>query len=881
MRTDAAAPVRLVDYRPPAFAIPETRLDIALDGARTVVRARLTVERREAGEAPLELDGERLELIAVTVDGRRLSPGDYTHDDTSLVIPGLGERAIVETEVAFSPKDNTALSGIYLSQNRLFSQCEPEGFRRITYFLDRPDILSRFEVRLEGDHERFPHLLSNGNRVDAAVLPNGRHWALWRDPFPKPSYLFATVAGAFDVLEDSFTTRSGRRVELRLYSDPGDKNRLLYALDALKRAMRWDEEQFGREYDLDLFMIVAVRDFNFGAMENKGLNIFNSSLLLADPDAASDLDYERIESVVAHEYFHNWTGNRITCRDWFQLCLKEGLTVYRDQAFSADQRGHAIQRIKSVRRLRSVQFAEDAGPLAHPVRPGEYMKIDNFYTATVYEKGAELIHVLRNLIGDNAFRLGMDLYFERFDGQAATMEDFISCFADASSQDLSAFLAWYGQAGTPVVTVDAAHDPAAETLTLTLRQDTPPTPGQPEKAPVAIPVRVGALDSDGASLRLRLAGEGVPVNAPVDALEHTLVLTDREQTWRFERMAAAPTLSVLRSFSAPVILDMDEPQEAVALRARADTDAFNQWEARQTLARRALRAMLAGEDADAQKAAAAFADAVGETVRARGVSDGLKALALTPPDEMEIAQLATPFDPEAVRAARTWLSRAIAAAAPLEDILYAPRHPFVTDPAAADARALRNAALVRLADHAPDDAAQRAQAQLDEADNLTDRLAALAALDIAGAEGLDSALAAFHARWRDQPLIIDKWFALQASTRRSDAAARVAALLSHPDYDDRTPNRVRAVVGAFAFANLSGFHSADGAGYALIRDQLMRLDARNPVLAARLAGAFEVWPRLEPSRAAKARNVLKALQGEASLSDNTREIVTKMLGGGD
>ncbi len=875
MRTDAAQPVRLVDYRPPAFTITDTQLDIALDGDRTIVRARLAVERRDASDEPLTLDGERLELIAVSVDGQPLSPDAYTHDETSLVIPGLGERAVVETEVAFSPKDNTALSGIYLSQDRLFSQCEPEGFRRITYFLDRPDILSRFEVRLEGDRERFPHLLSNGNLVDSGASSDGRHWALWRDPFPKPSYLFATVAGGFDVLEDSFTTRSGRNVDLKLYSDPGDKARLTYALDALKRAMRWDEETFGREYDLDLFMIVAVRDFNFGAMENKGLNIFNSSLLLADPDTASDLDYERIESVVAHEYFHNWTGNRITCRDWFQLCLKEGLTVYRDQAFSADQRGHAIQRIKGVRRLRSVQFAEDGGPLAHPVRPGEYMKIDNFYTATVYEKGAELIHVLRNIIGDTAFAHGMDMYFERFDGQAATMEDFIGCFADASGQDLSAFLAWYGQAGTPVVTVEATHDAADKTLSVTLRQTTPPTPGQADKAPVAIPVRLGALGPDGESLRLVREDEA----AHADAFDHTLVLTEAEQTWRFNAVASTPTLSVLRNFSAPVNLDMDEPEDALALRARADTDAFNQWEARQTLGRRALRATLSGDDAAAERAAAAYAAAVGDTVRARGVSDGLKALALTPPDEMEIAQLATPFDPDAVRAARTWLSRTIAEAAPLEAVLDTPRHPFVTDPAAADARALRNAALMRLADLTPNAAAERAQAQLDGADNLTDRLTALAALDVAGADSLEDALAAFHARWRDQPLIIDKWFALQASTRRAGAAARVAALLEHPDYDARTPNRVRAVVGAFAFGNLTGFHSADGAGYALIREQLLTLDARNPVLAARLAGAFEVWPRLEPGRAAQARATLEALQSETALSENTREIVTKMLGG--
>jgi aminopeptidase N len=873
MRTETPQPIRLEDYRPPAFLVDEAALSFLLDPDRTVVRSRLNMRRTGATGGPLRLDGEAIELIGVRVDGLTLSPRDYVCDEAGLTLSGLPDAFTLEIETAFSPRQNTALSGIYLSSERIFSQCEAEGFRRITYFLDRPDVLARYSVRIEADKARFPTLLSNGNLHDSGDLPEGRHFAEWRDPFPKPSYLFALVGGGFDRLDGEFTTVSGRTIPLHLYVDPGDASRAAYALDALQRAMAWDEQAFGREYDLDLFMIVAVRDFNFGAMENKGLNIFNSSLLLADPETATDADYEAIESVVAHEYFHNWTGNRITCRDWFQLCLKEGLTVFRDQEFSADQRGHALARIKQVRQLRMRQFPEDAGPLAHPVRPSSYLKIDNFYTATVYEKGAEVIRMLREIIGADDFRAGMDLYFERLDGSAATVEEFVACFAEASGRDLSEFMTWYEQAGTPHLRIAATWDAGAGELTLTASQRTSPTPGQAEKRPLPIPLRLGLIGGDGSALPVRLHGENV-AEAP---LERTLVLEGESATWRLVGLEEPPVPSLLRGFSAPVVVETPPDAASLARIATSDSDWFNRWEAGQTTFRRALVALARGE------MAAPGSDVIDSLDGAldEALDPGFAAQALWIPDEVELAQHLEPYDPSVARTARrkvrTLAAQALRAKLEAAYARMQDGGPYAADAASAGRRALRNACLGLLAELGPDVGGALAEAQLAAADNLTDRLAALAALDLSGSPALDSALGTLYERWRAKPLALDKWFAIQARSTRPDALQRVERLLAHPDYDGRTPNRVRAVLGVFAVMNPVAFHDEAGEGHRLFTDQVLEVDRRNPALSARLFGAFEIWPKLEPKRRASARTALERVRGAEGVSKNLYEIAARAL----
>jgi aminopeptidase N len=873
MRTETPQPVRLEDYRPPVFLVDEAELAFQLDPDRTLVRSRLRMRRIGPAGAPLRLDGEAIELLGVRVDELTLSPREYVRDATGLLLSGLPDAFTLDIETAFSPRDNTALSGIYLSNERIFSQCEAEGFRRITYFLDRPDVLARYCVRIEGDKAHFPIMLSNGNLVGSGELPDGRHWVEWRDPFPKPCYLFALVGGGFDRLDGDFVTRSGRKIELKLYVDPGDTERAAYALDALKRAMAWDEQAFGREYDLDLFMIVAVRDFNFGAMENKGLNIFNSSLLLADPETATDADYEAIESVVAHEYFHNWTGNRITCRDWFQLCLKEGLTVFRDQEFSAEQRGRALARIKQVRQLRMRQFPEDAGPLAHPVRPSSYMKIDNFYTATVYEKGAEVIRMLREIIGPEDFRAGMDLYFERLDGSAATVEQFIACFAEASGRELSGFMAWYDQAGTPRLRVATAWDARAGELELTLSQATPATPGQSKKQPLPIPIRVALLGGDGSALAVRLHGENV-AEAPI---ERTLVLDEERATWRFTGLSERPIPSLLRGFSAPVVVETPLDPAALSRIATSDSDWFNRWEAGQTTFRRALVSLARGETgAPGPDVIDGLRGALDEAL-----DPGFASQALWIPDEVELAQHLEPYDPSIARNARRKVrAEAARALRPALERTYrrmAGHAAYAADAASAGRRALKNACLSLLAELGPEVGGALAETQLGSADNLTDRLAALAALDLSGSPALEGALEALYARWRDKPLALDKWFAAQARSTRPDALNRVERLLKHPDYDGRTPNRVRAVLGVFAVMNPVAFHDEAGEGHRLFTDQVLEVDRRNPALSARLFGAFEIWPKLEPRRRASARACLERVRGAEGVSKNLLEIASRAL----
>jgi aminopeptidase N len=874
MRTDTPQPIRLSDYRPPAFLVDEVSLDFDLRPSATRVRARLQVRRNGAPGEPLTLDGVRLTLKSLAVDGRTLAASDYQLTAETLTIPDVPDAFVLETEVEIDPEGNTALEGLYMSGGRFCTQCEAEGFRKITYWPDRPDVLSRFTVRMAADKAAYPRLLANGNLMQSGELEGGRHYAVWNDPFPKPCYLFAMVAGALDVLENRFVTMTGRTVELRIYVDPGQAPRAVYAMDALKRSMRWDEQAFGREYDLDLFMIVAVRDFNFGAMENKGLNIFNSSLLLADADTATDQNYERIESVIAHEYFHNWTGDRITCRDWFQLCLKEGLTVFRDQSFSADQRGQAVQRIKDVKALRARQFAEDAGPLAHPVRPSSYLKIDNFYTATIYEKGAEVIRMLKTLLGPEDFRRGMDLYFERLDGTAATVEQFVACFAEASGRDLTDFFGWYEQAGTPELEIAARYDPERQVLDLDLAQTTAPTPGQPGKRPLPIPVRVGLLDEDGKPLSFRAEGAG-------PAEETVLVLDGARRQARLEGVARRPVLSALRGFSAPVRLKTAEPPQDCYVRLAADPDLFNRWEAGQGLARELITARAAGRPDEAGEAG--FAAAMGRAVTDQSADPAFTALLLELPEEADLALAMAPgADPEAIHAARDALRATLSGAlrADLERLHDSGRGDgaFSPDAKSAGSRALANAALELLA--ATPDAAvtERALRHFEAAGNMTDAMGALQALMLIGGEAYEAALQVFYARWKSEPLVVDKWFAVQARAPRPETLGRVLALTAHPAFDPKTPNRLRALVNSFSQQNPSTFHDPSGAGYRFLADQVLLVDRFNPMVAARLIEPLGGFRRYRSELGALMKAELERIVAAEGLSKNVYELASRALG---
>ena len=858
MRTEAPQPVRLAEYRPPAYLIDEVFLDFSLEPSATRVKARLTVRRNGDHADPLVLDGEGLKTISVAVDG---VAHRYEATAEALTLSGLPAAFTVETEVEIDPQANTALMGLYMSGGRFCTQCESEGFRRITWFLDRPDVLSRYTVRMEAD-KAFHRLLANGNRVEGGDLPGGRHYAVWNDPFPKPCYLFALVAGELDELADSFVTMTGRTVDLRIFVDPGMSGRAEYAMDSLKRSMKWDEEAFGREYDLDLFMIVAVRDFNFGAMENKGLNIFNSALLLADSATATDMDYERIESVVAHEYFHNWTGDRITCRDWFQLCVKEGLTVFRDQSFSGDMRGEAVQRIKDVKALRARQFSEDAGPLAHPVRPSSYLKIDNFYTATIYEKGSEVIRMLKTLLGADVFRQGMDLYFTRHDGEATTVEAFIQCFADTSGRDLTDFFRWYEQAGTPAVDLTSDYDEAAGVVAITLRQSTAPTPGQPIKSAVPIPVRIGLLHDDGRPMG-----------------EECLVILDQDEQTITLPAPARPVISPLRGFSAPVNLTTDSPEKDRYVLLAADTDLFNRWEAGQDLAKDLILKRAKG--APDEVAEERFAHAMGRSLGDQAADPAFKALLLALPTEGDLSLAMTPADPKAIHDARDHLRARLAVH--LGDDLrrlhagLSDSGPFSPDAEAAGRRALRNAALDLLSvDHHAENADIAAR-HFDTAANMTDAIGGLAALMALGGEAREKALEAFHARWKDEPLVLDKWFAIQARESSDEALGRVLGLTVHPDFDRRNPNRLRALVGTFAGFNPARFHDPSGAGYRFLADQIIATDAVNPMTAARFVEPLGSWRRYKPELGALMKAELERIVAVEGLSKNVFELASKAL----
>ena len=870
MRTDTPQPIRLSDYRPPAFLIDEVHLAFDLAANATRVRARLTVRRNGEHSEPLVLNGERLKPISVAVDGRVLAEAERTFDDEFLTVPGVPDAFVLETEVEIDPEANKALDGLYMSGGRFCTQCEAEGFRKITWYPDRPDVLSRFTVRIEADNS-FQRLLSNGNLMQSGDLPGGRHFAVWNDPFPKPCYLFALVAGELDELADKLVTMTGRTVDLKIYVDPGMAPRAAYAMDALKRSMKWDEEAFGREYDLDLFMIVAVRDFNFGAMENKGLNIFNSSLLLADEKTATDLDYERIESVVAHEYFHNWTGDRITCRDWFQLCLKEGLTVFRDQSFSADMRGAAVQRIKDVKALRARQFAEDQGPLSHPVRPSSYLKIDNFYTATIYEKGAEVIRMLKTLIGPETFRQGMDLYFDRWDGHATTVEEFIKCFAEVSGRDLTDFFAWYEQAGTPNLSIQHRYDADRRILELDLAQAISPTPGQPDKRPLPTPIRVGLMDAEGRTLAFQRDGQ---------AMDETLVVLDSASAKI--TLEGGDTLAVLsagRGCSAPENLPTDARPQDRYVQLAADDDLFNRWEAGQELARALILTRAAGkpDEVGEERYAHAMERALGD----QASDPAFKALLLALPSEADLALARRPADPAAIHEAREALRQRLALH--LGDDLkrlhigLQELGEFSPDAASAGRRALRNAALELLAANPRADVGELADGHYRAAVNMTDSIGGLNALMLIGGDLFESAVADFYERWKNEPLVVDKWFALQARDPSEGALGRVLGLTAHPAFDQKNPNRLRALVSTFASGNPARFHDPSGAGYRFLADQILAVDGFNPMTAARMVEPLGGWRRYDPELGALMRQELKRIVEAPGLSKNVYELASKAL----
>jgi len=880
MRTEEARPVRLEDYRPPDWLVESVELDVCLDPTATQVRAALTLRPNGNGAAPapLMLDGESLKLHALKLDGAALPPEQFVATPDRLTIAQPPQRRFrLEIETVVDPSANTQLLGLYRSGAIYCTQCEAEGFRRITYFPDRPDVMAVYTTRIEAEKADAPVLLANGNLVASGDVPGtARHFAVWHDPFPKPSYLFALVGGKLACVEDRFRTMSGRDVTLRIYVEPGKESRCVYAMDSLKRAMRWDETAFGREYDLDIFMIVAVSDFNMGAMENKGLNVFNDKYVLASPETATDNDFERIEAIIAHEYFHNWTGNRITCRDWFQLCLKEGLTVFRDQEFSADQRSRAVERISDVRGLRAHQFVEDAGPLAHPVRPTVYREINNFYTATVYEKGAEVVRMLTRLLGLENFRNGMNLYFARHDGQAATIEQFVQCFADASGVDLTQFMLWYSQAGTPEVVATASYDARAKTYRLDLAQSVPATPGQPSKEAMVVPLAIGLVGRDGRDLPLKL-GEGRAIERGV------LTLAKPAETFLFADIGEPPVPSLNRGFSAPIKLIANLGADDLRFLAAHDADPFNRWQALQTLATRLLVDNTAALRANgAVRQDSGLLDALGAILADGALEPAFVALALTLPGEADIArEIARDVDPDAVFAARSALRAAVGEhlAEPLFDHYrrLSESGPYEPDAESAGRRTLRNTCLDLLVATRRADAIVLAARQYRAASNMTDRMAALSTLSLCDVPERTAAFDDFYARYADDPLIVDKWLTLQATVPEPATLDRVKALTNHPAFSFTNPNRVRALIHAFALANHKEFNRADGAGYDFIVDTVLALDPKNPQVAARLLSALKSWRMLEPARRARAQAALRRVAAAPSLSPDVGDIVQRAL----
>lgn len=859
MRTDTPQTIYLKDYKPYPYALKHIDLNFDIHDDGTVVTATIQIERKE--NEPLYLHGEDLELLSVKIDGVAFK--DYMTDDKGMTIAQAPAAFTLEIVTKIYPEKNTRLEGLYKSGGNYCTQCEAEGFRRITYYPDRPDVMTTFTTRIEAD-KKYPVLLSNGNKTDEGQKGD-RHFTVWKDPFPKPCYLFALVAGDLQQIHDTYKTGSGRKVDLYIYVRKGDEDQCAHAMESLKKSMKWDEDVYGLEYDLDLFNIVAVSDFNMGAMENKSLNIFNTALVLAKQETATDGDYLRIESVIAHEYFHNWSGDRVTCRDWFQLSLKEGLTVFRDQEFSADLNSRAVQRIDDVAHLRRLQFPEDAGPLAHPIRPDNYIEINNFYTMTVYEKGAEVIRMMRTLIGEETYRKATDLYFSRHDGHAATCEDFVKCMEEASGKDLSQFRLWYSQAGTPDLTAKGTYDEKAKTYTLELTQSVPATPGQPDKKPMHMPINVGLVSNNGHDMDLG----GVATK--------TLELTKETESFVFKNIPSKPVPSILRNFSAPVKLKTDLTDKDFAFLMVHDSDGFNRWEAGQNLSLAVLNRMIDGGGID-EEYIANYTALVQQALRPDS-DKALMARALSLPEVGIIGQQRDSVDPGKIFNAREKLLTAIYLAAH-EDLhtLYMQNRTagaFSITPEAMGKRSLQNTALSLLS-YGPD-AAELAKKQYDSANNMTDRVAALSVLaDIEGKERAE-AFGDYYDRFKDYQLVVDKWFSLQANAIRPDIVSSLKALRDHPEFNIRNPNRVRSLYGAFAMNNLVCFHAPDGSGYAFLRDAIIDLNTINPQIAARMLTPFKEWKRYTPDRQEKMKAALQKILEQPKLSPDVFEIVSKSL----
>jgi aminopeptidase N len=879
MRTDISPAIYRKDYTPPSYWVRTVEMGFDLDPSATRVATRIRLERNAASsERSLALYGEELELVRISMNGKMLSRRDYKLQDNVLLVPATQDEITLEIETLLRPDKNTSLMGLYVSNGNFFTQCEAEGFRKITYFPDRPDVMATYKVMLRADKNKYPVLLSNGNLIEEGDLGDGRHYALWEDPFKKPSYLFALVAGQLVCQEEQIKLKSGREALLQVWVEDGNLDKTQHAMDSLINSIRWDEQRFGLELDLDRFMIVAVGDFNMGAMENKGLNIFNTKYVLANPRIATDTDYANIEAVVGHEYFHNWTGNRVTCRDWFQLSLKEGLTVFRDQEFSADMigtdSGRAVKRIDDVRVLRQAQFPEDAGPMAHPVRPDSFVEISNFYTVTIYEKGAEVVRMYQTLLGRDGFRKGMDLYFQRHDGQAVECDDFRSAMSAANGRDLTQFERWYSQAGTPRVTAKTSYDAAGKTYDITLSQTCPATPGQAKKLSFHIPVAVGLLDSRGKDMTLKLDGEVVAIGTAV------LELTSAQQTFRFTDVYENPVPSLLRNFSAPVVLEYEYSEDELAFLMAHDSDAFNRWEAGQRLATRRLLALTEA----VQKSAAlhvdtALSDCLRATLNDTQLDPAFRETVLTLPAETVIAEQMEVIDPQAIHMARRFLRHSLAQAlrADFLDAFKANqgKGDYSPDASSSGKRALKNLALSYMVELDDAEAHGLAQAQYDGADNMTDRMAALAALANSQALGKAAALDRFYREFEQEPLVIDKWFSLQATARTTDVAA-VRSLMQHPAFSIKNPNRARSLIFSFCNGNPSRFHAPDGSGYVFWAEQVIALDAINPQVAARLARSLDRWRKYAPALQEKMQAALKRVAA-SKLSKDTKEVISKSL----
>jgi aminopeptidase N len=884
MRTEQPQVIYLKDYQAPEYLIDETHLTFELFEDHTLVHAQLVMRRnpaRGAGLPPLELDGQQLELLRASLDDQELQPGDYQLDADSLTVQPKAERFTLDTSVKIHPESNTALEGLYKSGKMFCTQCEAEGFRKITYYLDRPDVMSTFTTTVIAEQHRYPVLLSNGNPIGSGPAEDGRHWATWEDPFMKPAYLFALVAGDLWCVEDSFTRQSGREVTLRIYVEPENIDKCDHAMVSLKKSMRWDEEVYGREYDLDIFMIVAVNDFNMGAMENKGLNIFNSSCVLARAETATDAAHQRVEGVVAHEYFHNWSGNRVTCRDWFQLSLKEGFTVFRDAEFSADMNSRTVKRIEDVAYLRTHQFAEDAGPMAHPVRPESFIEISNFYTLTVYEKGAEVVRMVRTLLGSEGFRKGSDLYFERHDGQAVTTDDFIKAMEDANGVDFTQFKRWYSQAGTPRLEVSEAYDAAAQTYSLTFRQSCPQTPDKAEKLPFVIPVELGLLDADGNDLPLQLAGEDA-----AQGTSRVLSVTEAEQTFTFQGIQAKPLPSLLRGFSAPVKLSFPYDRDQLMFLMQHDSDGFNRWEAGQQLSVQVLQELIGQHQrGEALKLDQRLITALGTVLGNVSLDPAMVAEMLSLPGEAYLTEISQVADVDAIHAAREFARQQIAEH--LFDTLWA-RYQAHREESRSTAyvasaehfarRSLQNIALSYLMQSGKQQVLEATLEQFEHCDNMTERLTALAVLVNSPFEAERAkALAAFAEHFKDNPLVMDQWFSVQAASTLPGGLARVKALMQHPAFTLKNPNKVRALIGAFAGQNLVNFHAADGSGYRFLADLVIELNALNPQIASRQLAPLTRWRKYDDARQALMKGELERILASGELSSDVYEVVSKSL----